>query len=52
MNNHDDLARCLFNNVFPIKVCNLIGMHTRAKRYQANKDNLSVASRITYDIEG
>lgn len=49
---HDGIAKRLFTNALPEKVCDLIGMHTRAKRYQATKDKLSAASRITYELEG
>lgn len=49
---HDDLGMKLFQGTLPDRVCRLISMHTRAKRYQATKSKLSEASRMTYELEG
>jgi predicted HD phosphohydrolase len=49
---HERHGAHLFRHVFPKKVCQLIALHTAAKRYKAHAQDLSLASRHTLFEQG
>lgn len=55
MNDHDSLVKQHFTGTLTDRICQIMGMHTIAKRYQCERDGiekLSLASTKTLDLEG
>ena len=55
VDDHDFLVKTMFLGVLPERTCELMGMHTVAKRYQCERDGtgkLSQASIKTMELEG